>query len=257
MLSFPGNNDTEKRKKNTCHENPSFFVLFCRFFDLKYITVICFLCLQVSWFWHCTVHNLVDLYPSPNMYDFYHWLYSDRLMQSRRQSSHPLCHVLLDQSWLYGCNIQSLACAHIVHLRFVLSLFCLCFVISQGRVSSVVSSPWKAVLSSSCLPGLEGPGGPAGRGGPSKGWGVSWCPAGGGGQWGTGLARVWRRCRLCLWFLWWPGKRGGGEEVWRHGAAYYNRTKTFIQKTSAIQGGLALLECVKKLCYQSVYCSCF
>lgn len=60
-----------------------------------------------------------------------------------------------------------------VHILYIyalsyVGLVCV-FVISQGRVSSVVSSPWKAVLSSSCLPGLEGPGGPEGRGGPSKG----------------------------------------------------------------------------------------
>lgn len=52
--------------------------------------------------------------------------------------------------------------AQYVHLLYIFFFF----FISQGRVSSEVSFPWKAVLSSSCLPNLGSPGGPVGRGDP-------------------------------------------------------------------------------------------
>lgn len=166
-----------------------------------------FLCQQatsLSWFWHCTVHNLVWFVSITK----HEWLLPLVIFQigsrtRRRQSSHPLCPSRVD------C-MDAIYRARQVHVLYMLCfsffLLLLFFVISQGRVSSAASSPWRAVLSSSCSPDLGSPGRPAfpaGCGGPSKGSGVSWCPGGGVERSGTALGRAQRcRCRPCRWFPW-------------------------------------------------------
>lgn len=172
-------------------------------------------------FWHGTVHtcNLTHLFLHQTWVIVVITGYIQAGPRSFwRQSSHPLCHVMLDQSWLYGCNIQSPACARVCTCKLLVF-------ISQGRVSSAASSPWKVVPSSSCSPDLGSRGGPdEACGAPSWGLGVSWCLGAGAGQSGTVLGQGWRcHCRPCRWFLWWP--EGGGEVMGRCGSRGQRITK--------------------------------
>lgn len=174
---------------------------------------------SVSWFWHCTIHHLVDLYPSPYM--------NNCVTDYIKIGSHPLRHVLLDRSWLCGCNIHSL-CTYCTCMLFFSSFT------SQVRVSSGASCLWKVALSSSCLPDL-GPGDLGalwGCGGTSWGWGVSWCLGGGAEQSGTALGQVGPRCRARWWFPWAPWSPEGESDWGRSGGMGRGITKEKKRKNT-------------------------
>lgn len=139
-------------------------VCFCFFnhpLDLKYIIVtrFCVCKWPRSWFWHCTVHDrfvaICHLFLYIYIYISLHW---NRLKETQLTSS-------------LSCVVRSELIVWMQYTEPSMSTYCtliffLCSFISQGRVSSGVSFPWKAVLSSSCLPDLESPGGPLGCGDP-------------------------------------------------------------------------------------------